>query len=35
LDDHVQRRFEAQITLVQYADYECAYTRLFVPERPG
>ncbi len=28
LEDHVQGRFDAQITLVQYGDYECPYTRL-------
>jgi protein-disulfide isomerase len=28
LEDHIQGRFDAQITLVQYGDYECPYTRL-------
>jgi protein-disulfide isomerase len=28
LEDHVQGRFDAHITLVQYGDYECPYTRL-------
>ncbi len=28
LEDHVQGRFDAEITLVQYGDYECPYTRL-------
>jgi protein-disulfide isomerase len=28
LEDHLQGRFDAPITLVQYGDYECPYTRL-------
>src|SRR5262249_16800229 len=28
LEDHVQGRFDAEITLVLYGDYECPYTRL-------
>jgi protein-disulfide isomerase len=27
-DDHVQGPAEAQITLVQYGDYQCPYTRM-------
>jgi protein-disulfide isomerase len=28
LEDHAQGRFDAEITLVHYGDYECPYTRL-------
>jgi len=28
LEDHAQGRLDAEITLVQYGDYECPYTRL-------
>ena len=28
LEDHLQGRFDAETTLVQYGDYECPYTRL-------
>jgi len=28
LEDHLQGRFDAEITLVQAGDYECPYTRL-------
>jgi protein-disulfide isomerase len=28
LEDHAQGRFDAEISLVQYGDYECPYTRL-------
>jgi protein-disulfide isomerase len=28
LEDHLKGRFDAKLTLVQYGDYECPYTRL-------
>jgi protein-disulfide isomerase len=28
LEDHLKGRFDAEITLVQYGDYECPYTRM-------
>ena len=30
-DDHVQGPFDAELTLLQYGDYECPYTRMSRP----